>query len=87
MAKEDLIEVEGKIIDVLTGGKYKVQWNVKDGEKEPGKVQDKNQKHIVIAYLSGKMKQNKIRIVLGDSVTVALSPYDLSKGIIKFRAR
>lgn len=84
-SKEELIEIEGKIIDVLTGGKYKIQINLKQDEKHSDK--DKSKEHIVIAYLSGKMKKFKIKIVKGDNVTVAVSPYDLTQGIIKYRAK
>lgn len=72
MAKEDLIEVEGKIIDVLTGGQYKVLLD---------------NKHEITAYMSGKMRKFKIRIVKGDRVTVGITPYDLTKGLIRYRAK
>jgi len=72
MAKEDLIEVEGTITEVLPNGMFKV--NIGDGNE-------------VLAYVSGKMRKFFIRIVLGDKVTVALSPYDLTRGRITYRAR
>ena len=72
MAKEDLIEVEGTITEVLPNGMFKV--NIGEGNE-------------VLAYVSGKMRKFFIRIVLGDKVTVALSPYDLTKGRIVYRAR
>ena len=72
MAKEDLIEVEGTITEVLPNGMFKV--NIGEGNE-------------VLAYVSGKMRKFFIRIVLGDKVTVALSPYDLTKGRIVFRGR
>lgn len=72
MAKEDLIEVEGTITEVLPNGMFKVD------------IGEGNQ---VLAYVSGKMRKFFIRIVLGDKVTVALSPYDLTKGRIVYRAR
>ncbi len=72
MAKENKIEVEGKVIDVLKGGDYLV-------ELENG--------HTVTAYVSGKMRVNMIRILPGDTVTIELSPYDLTRGRIIWNKR
>lgn len=72
MAKEDVIELEGKVLDTLPNTMFRV-------ELENG--------HVVIAHISGKMRKNYIRILTGDKVTVEISPYDLSKGRITFRAR
>lgn len=72
MSSGDLIPVTGKVIEVLPSSKFKVQ---PEGEAQ-GEV---------LAHLSGKMRQNKIRIVLGDTVTVEVSPYDPSKGRITRR--
>jgi translation initiation factor IF-1 len=72
MARSDLIEQEGAVTEVLAGGMYKVK--LENG-------------HLVLAYPSGKMRKFHIRIVLGDKVTVAVSPYDLTKGRIVYRAR
>ena len=72
MARSDLIEQEGSVTEVLAGGMYRV--TLENG-------------HAVLAYPAGKMRKFRIRIVLGDKVTVALSPYDLSKGRIVYRAR
>jgi translation initiation factor IF-1 len=69
MAKEDVIKIEGDVLEVLPGSMYRV--NVAD--------------HIIIAYLGGKMKQNKIKVVVGDRVEVEMTPYDLTKGRIVFR--
>lgn len=71
MSKEDFIELKGKVIDRLSGGKFKVQ------------LHDNNM--VVTCALSGKMRINKILVLVGDTVTVELSPYDLSKGRITFR--
>lgn len=65
-----LLEVEGEIIDVLPNQMFKVQ--IENG-------------HIVTAYTGGKMRQFKIRMILGDKVKLEMSPYDLSKGRIIFR--
>ena len=73
MAKEDKIEVEGKVMEVLKGGEYLV--------KLP-----KFQK-TVKAYVSGKMRVNMIRILPGDTVTIELSPYDLTRGRIVWNKR
>jgi translation initiation factor IF-1 len=72
MAKEDHIELEGTVIDTLPNTTFRV-------ELENG--------HIVTAHISGKMRKNYIRILTGDKVTVQLTPYDLSKGRIVYRAR
>jgi translation initiation factor IF-1 len=72
MPKDDQIELEGIIKEVLPNGMFRV-------EIAPGQN--------ILAYVSGKMRKFFIRIVLGDKVTVALSPYDLTKGRIVFRAR
>ncbi|NNC98173.1 MAG: translation initiation factor IF-1 [Gammaproteobacteria bacterium] len=72
MAKEDAIQMEGTIIDTLPNTTFKV-------ELENG--------HTVIAHISGRMRKNYIRILTGDKVTVELTPYDLSKGRIVYRAR
>lgn len=70
MAKNDTIEVEGKVLEILPGGKFKV-------ELENG--------HIVEAHVSGKIRMNYIRILPGDKVTVELTPYDLKRGRIIYR--
>lgn len=72
MSSDDAIEFEGKVVEVLTGGTFKV--NVGDG-------------HDVIAKLAGKMRRYRIRVVLGDRVTVAVSPYDPTRGRITYRPR
>lgn len=72
MAKEDQIEMEGKVIDTLPNAMFRV-------ELENG--------HVITAHISGKMRKHYIRILTGDSVTVEITPYDLSKGRIIFRAR
>lgn len=72
MAKEDNIEMEGTVLETLPNTMFRV-------ELENG--------HVVIAHISGKMRKNYIRILTGDKVTVQLTPYDLSKGRIVFRAR
>lgn len=70
MAKEDCIEMEGTVLESLPNTMFRVQ--LENG-------------HIVIAHISGKMRKNYIRILTGDKVTVELTPYDLTKGRIKFR--
>ena len=69
---EEYVEVEGKIVAVLPGTMFRV-------ELENG--------HVVTAHISGKMRKNYIRILTGDKVTVEITPYDLSKGRIIYRAR
>jgi translation initiation factor IF-1 len=70
MAKEDLIELMGKVNEVLPDTRFRV-------ELENG--------HNIIAYAAGKLKKNQIRILAGDKVSLEMSAYDLSKGRIKFR--
>ena len=70
MANKDAIEVEGKVTDILPGGKFKVV--LENG-------------FTVEAHVSGKIRMNYIRILPGDKVTLELSPYDLSKGRIIWR--
>ena len=70
--KSDKIEVEGKVVDVVKGGDYIVE--LTNG-------------HTVEAYVSGKMRVNMIRILPGDTVTVELSPYDLTRGRITWNKR
>ena len=72
MAKQDLIEIEGKVIETLPGEKFKV-------ELENG--------HVVEAHLSGKIRKHSIRILLGDTVVLEIAPYDLTKGRIKYRQK
>jgi len=72
MAKEELIQFEGKVIEVLPNTMFKV-------ELENG--------HIILAHTSGKMRKHRIRILLGDEVTVEMTPYDLSKGRITHRKK
>ncbi len=72
MAKEDHIEMQGKVVETLPNTMFRVQ--LENG-------------HIVTAHISGKMRKNYIRILTGDSVLVELTPYDLSKGRITFRER
>ncbi|HRH13769.1 MAG TPA: translation initiation factor IF-1 [Azonexus sp.] len=70
MAKEELLEMQGVVNDVLPDTRFRV--TLENG-------------HELVAYTSGKMKKNHIRILVGDKVTLELSPYDLSKGRITFR--
>ena len=72
MAKEDVIEVEGVVVEALPNTQFKV-------ELENG--------HIVLAHISGKLRMNYIRILPGDKVTVELSPYDLTRGRITWRKK
>ncbi len=70
MAKEEAIEVQGKILDTLPNAMFKV-------ELDNG--------HVVLAHISGKMRMHFIKILPGDRVTVELSPYDLTRGRITYR--
>ena len=72
MSKEDVIEAEGRVVEVMPNATFKVQ--LANG-------------HIVIAYLSEKLRMNYIRILEGDKVTIEMSPYDLTKGRITWRSK
>ena len=70
MSKEDVIEVEGTVVEALPNAMFQV-------DLESG--------HIVLAHVSGKMRMNFIRILPGDKVTMELTPYDLNRGRITYR--
>jgi translation initiation factor IF-1 len=70
LAKDDVIEIEGKVIDTMPNAMFTV-------ELENG--------HQILATISGKMRKNYIRILTGDQVTVEMSPYDLTRGRITYR--
>ena len=70
MAKEELIEMQGKVTEVLPDSRFRVMLD--NG-------------HELIAYTSGKMRKNHIRILAGDKVSLEMSPYDLTKGRVTFR--
>ena len=70
MAKEETIEFEGTVTELLPNAMYRVKL-----ENE----------HIVLAHSSGKMRKNRIRVLAGDKVTVEMTPYDLTRGRITFR--
>ena len=72
MSKEDAIQMEGEVVETLANTKFRIK--VDSG-------------HIVLAHISGKMRKNYIRILTGDTVTVEVTPYDLSKGRIVYRGR
>lgn len=72
MSKDDVIEVEGVVIEALPGATFKVE--LSNG-------------HVILAYLSGKMRQRYIKVLEGDGVKVAISPYDLNKGRIVYRIK
>jgi len=72
MAKEDSIEMEGVVTETLPNTMFRVK--LENG-------------HIVTAHISGRMRKHYIRILTGDKVTVQLTPYDLTKGRITYRAR
>ena len=72
MAKEDVLEMDGEVIDTLPNTTFKVR--LENG-------------HVLNAHISGKMRKHYIRILTGDKVKVELTPYDLTKGRITFRER
>ena len=72
MSKEDMIELEGVVVEAMPNAMFKV--DIQGG-------------HIILAHISGKLRMNFIRILPGDKVTVEMSPYDLSKGRITWRSK
>ena len=72
MSKEDMIEVEGVVTEVLPNAQFKVE--LQNGHK-------------ILAHISGKLRMNFIKILAGDKVTVEMSPYDLTKGRITWRSK
>jgi translation initiation factor IF-1 len=72
MAKEEAIKVEGVVLETLPNAMFKVELE---------------NKHKVLAHISGKMRMHFIKILPGDTVTVELSPYDLSRGRITYRSK
>ena len=72
MSKEDMIELEGVVVEAMPNAMFKVEI--------PGG-------HTILAHISGKLRMNYIRILPGDKVTVEMSPYDLSKGRITWRSK
>jgi translation initiation factor IF-1 len=71
MAKDDIIELVGTVDEVLPGNMFKIKVD--------------NLPNILLCYTSGKLKQHKIRIILGDKVKIEVSPYDLTKGRVTYR--
>lgn len=72
MAKEDVMELEGKVVETLPNAMFKV-------ELENG--------HQILAHISGKLRMNFIKILPGDKVTIEMSPYDLTRGRITWRSK
>jgi len=72
LAKKDIIKVKGEVVEKLPDSKFRVRLDLKDNP-------------VILAYLSGKMKMNYIKIDVGDFVDVELSPYDLTKGRVVYR--
>ncbi len=70
MSREEAMEFEGLVIELLPEGRFRVQL-----ENE----------HVILAYTAGRMRKNRIRTLVGDRVTVEMTPYDLTKGRIVFR--
>lgn len=76
MSKEDLIEMDGIVTEVLAGSMFRVEIAGAD-----------NKAHSVLCYLGGKIRQNSIKIILHDQVRIAVSPYDPARGKIIYRAK
>ncbi len=72
MSKQDVIELEGTVLEALPNAQFKVE--LPNG-------------HVILAHISGKLRMNYIRILPGDKVTIEMSPYDLTKGRITWRSK
>lgn len=72
MSKEDLIEFSGVVTELLPNATFRVK--LENG-------------HVILAHTSGRMRKNRIRVLVGDTVTVEMTPYDLTKGRITFRQK
>ncbi|MBQ6613821.1 MAG: translation initiation factor IF-1 [Clostridia bacterium] len=72
MSKEDMIELEGTVVEAMPNAMFKVE--IQGG-------------HVILAHISGKLRMNYIRILPGDKVTVEMSPYDLTRGRITWRSK
>ncbi|GAO97755.1 translation initiation factor IF-1 [Caedimonas varicaedens] len=72
MSKEDLIEFNGVVMEVLSNAMFRVKLD---------------NDHIILAHTSGRMRKNRIRVLAGDRVTVEMTPYDLTKGRVIFREK
>jgi translation initiation factor IF-1 len=72
MSKEDLIEFSGVVTEVLPNAMFRVKLE---------------NDHVILAHSSGRMRKNRIRVLVGDKVTVEMTPYDLTKGRITFRQK
>ena len=72
MSKQDVIEIEGEVVEALPNAQFQVR--LSSG-------------HVILAHISGKLRMNYIRILPGDKVTVEISPYDLTKGRITWRTK
>ena len=72
MSKEDVIEIEGTVLEALPNAQFQVELP---------------NKHVILAHISGKLRMNFIRILPGDKVTVQMSPYDVTRGRITWRSK
>lgn len=72
MSKEDLIEFTGEVIEVLPNATFRVKLE---------------NDHVILAHTSGKMRKNRIRVLVGDKVNVEMTPYDFTKGRVTFRTK
>jgi translation initiation factor IF-1 len=71
MAKDELLQLTGRVEEVLPNSTFRVKVD--------------NMEQIVLCYMGGRLKQNKIKVILGDAVKIEMSPYDLTKGRITYR--
>jgi len=72
MSKEDLLEFTGEVLEVLPNATFRVKLE---------------NDHVILAHTSGKMRKNRIRVLVGDKVNVEMTPYDFTKGRVTFRSK
>ena len=90
MAKEELIEVQGTVKEILPNAHFRVELDLNTTDSNDARGSNPNTpttKKVILAHSSGKIRKYRIRILLNDKVTVAMTPYDLTKGRITLRQK
>ena len=90
MAKEELIEVQGTVKEILPNAHFRVELDINNADSDDSASTHRDTpatKKVILAHSSGKIRKYRIRILLNDKVTVAMTPYDLTKGRIILRQK
>ncbi|RYE05782.1 MAG: translation initiation factor IF-1 [Rickettsiaceae bacterium] len=85
MAKEELIQFTGTVIELLPNAEFRIRLDETDDRLKDVISKDKKDSFVITAYTGGKMRQNRIRIILNDKVSIAMSTYDLTRGRVTHR--